>query len=102
MSFQMRTTLVMDHMMAMDTARIAISGFNRMNGSSLWYWPHLLTHAFYASSSDLDPTKMKKVAGLLSDLFTSSFRLAVPSLFRGMIQKLVVFELHALCSDEGR
>lgn len=41
-------------------------------------------------SRDLDAEKMKKVAGLLSDLFTSSFRLAVPSLFRGMIQKWVV------------
>jgi hypothetical protein len=32
---------------------------------------------------------MRRVASLLSDLFSSSFRLAVPSLFRGMVQKCV-------------
>lgn len=37
---------------------------------------------------DLDAGRMKQVATLLSRLFTTSFRLAVPSLFRGMVQNL--------------
>jgi hypothetical protein len=37
---------------------------------------------------NLDARRMIKVAELLSKLFTTSFRLAVPSLFRGMVQNL--------------
>lgn len=38
-------------------------------------------------SSSLSSVRMKKVATLLSDLFSSSFRVAVPCLYRGLVQK---------------
>jgi uncharacterized protein YfiM (DUF2279 family) len=50
-----------------------------------------LSHNHLESTCDhrnLDVKHMKKVAVLLSKLFTTSFRLAVPSLFRGMVQNL--------------
>lgn len=37
---------------------------------------------------NLDSGKMKAVSSLLSKLFTTSFGLALPSLFRGMVQNL--------------
>lgn len=40
------------------------------------------------SHRDLSSDKMQQVSQLLSKLFTTSFRLAVPNLFHGMIQDL--------------